>query len=66
MMFLLVRIIRTLRLGDVGVPEWMHVDKELDTNKKSQLLIYKELGRDSYVLRTVSTCLWLTRSMPLP
>ena len=56
MMFLLVRIIRTLRLGDVGVPEWMHVDKELDTNKKSQLLIYKELGRDSYVLRTVNRC----------
>ena len=55
MMFLLVRIIRATG-GDVGVPVWMHVDKELDTNKKSQLLIYKELGRDSYVLRTVNTC----------
>jgi len=43
MMFLLVRIIRATG-GDVGVPVWMHVDKELDTNKKSQLLIYKELG----------------------
>jgi len=49
MMFLLVRIIRALRLGDVGVPEWMHINKELDTSKKSQLLIYKELGLDSYV-----------------